>query len=93
MSDVKNKTQIETILAAAQMLIDADAHSLAWLLIKSASDRMGFHAITVEFSKDLTFARIPEMPGCMTCGNNYEHTWKMIIDAAVGWLRVELEDM
>lgn len=92
---MNHKSEIEGILDAAEGFVGkgADLDGLGWQLIKTAAGRMGFYAITARFNEDHTFAEIPEMPGCMTCGENYEHTWRMLIDAAIGWLRVELEDM
>lgn len=38
------------------------------------------------------FARIPELPGCMTHGETLEELWESIEDAKATWLEAALED-
>lgn len=37
-------------------------------------------------------AIIPDLPGCITCGNNMQDVFEMAVDAASGWILTELED-
>lgn len=38
------------------------------------------------------FAEIPELPGCMTCGDTQEEVLALIEDAKRAWLSVNLAD-
>lgn len=37
-------------------------------------------------------AIVPDLPGCVTCGDNIHEVFEMAIDAASGWILTELED-
>lgn len=37
-------------------------------------------------------AIVPDLPGCVTCGNDIQETFEMAVDAASGWVLTELED-
>ena len=37
---------------------------------------------------DVWCGSVPELPGCHTWGNSYEHLLKMLEDAIKGWLEV-----
>lgn len=35
---------------------------------------------------------IPDLPGCVTCGNDISEAFEMAVDCASGWILSELED-
>ncbi len=37
-------------------------------------------------------AVVPDLPGCVTCGENIQDVFEMAVDAASGWVLSELED-
>lgn len=37
-------------------------------------------------------AVVPDLPGCVTCGDNIQDVFEMAVDAASGWVLDELED-
>jgi predicted RNase H-like HicB family nuclease len=37
-------------------------------------------------------AIVPDLPGCVTCGENMQHVFEMAVDAASGWILIELEE-
>ncbi len=37
-------------------------------------------------------AIVPDLPGCVTCGDNMQDVFEMAVDAASGWVLTELED-
>lgn len=37
-------------------------------------------------------AIVPDMPGCVTCGDSVQEVYEMAVDAASGWVLTELED-
>jgi len=50
---------------------------------------------TIEMTQDVDegwFARVKELPGCMSQGDTPEEALEMIRDAMEGWLEVALED-
>jgi predicted RNase H-like HicB family nuclease len=51
--------------------------------------------LTVEISWDETgwFAKVPELPGCMTQGDTISELLWMLDDAIHGWTEVTLEEM
>lgn len=44
-----------------------------------------------EFESGYT-AVVPDLPGCVTCGDNIQDVFEMAVDAASGWILSELED-
>ncbi|MDR2654508.1 MAG: type II toxin-antitoxin system HicB family antitoxin [Oscillospiraceae bacterium] len=48
--------------------------------------------IPFEDSEDGYTVEIPDLPGCVTQGNNLANAVKMAVDAASGWVLDELED-
>ena len=34
---------------------------------------------------------VPELPGCVSEGDTFEHAWEMVLDAMQGWLQVASE--
>lgn len=37
-------------------------------------------------------AVVPDLPGCVTCGDSIQEVFEMAVDAASGWVLTELED-
>lgn len=37
-------------------------------------------------------AIVPDLPGCVTCGDDMQDVFEMAVDAASGWVLTELED-
>ncbi|MCD7811520.1 MAG: type II toxin-antitoxin system HicB family antitoxin [Ruminococcus sp.] len=37
-------------------------------------------------------AVVPDLPGCVTCGDTMQEIFEMAVDAASGWILTELED-
>lgn len=37
-------------------------------------------------------AIVPDLPGCVTCGDTIQEVFEMAVDAASGWVLTELED-
>lgn len=37
-------------------------------------------------------AVVPDLPGCVTCGESIQEVFEMAVDAASGWVLTELED-
>ena len=37
-------------------------------------------------------AIVPDLPGCVTCGDDIQEVFEMAVDAASGWVLSELED-
>ncbi len=37
-------------------------------------------------------AIVPDLPGCVTCGDTMQEVFEMAVDAASGWVLTELED-
>ena len=49
---------------------------------------------TIDESTGKVYARVPDLPGCVTTGNNLNDAIEQITDAASGWLVVaEDEDL
>ena len=49
------------------------------------------YSILLVPDEDGWYAEVPELPGCMTCGDTKERVLKLIEDAKRSWLEVSLE--
>lgn len=50
----------------------------------------GYYAV-FEYSSDAVEVEFPDLPGCLTFGQNMEEAYEAAIDAASGWLQVTEE--
>ena len=50
------------------------------------------YAVEVLGNEDGHFARVVEMPGCMTWTDRLEDLWPMLEDAMLAWIGVSLEE-
>jgi antitoxin HicB len=48
------------------------------------------YSILLVPDEDGWYAEIPELPGCMTCGETKEDALQLIEDAKISWLKVSL---
>ena len=49
------------------------------------------YSILLVPDEDGWYAEVPELPGCMTCGETKEQALELIEDAKRSWLQVSLE--
>ena len=56
-------------------------------------DRLGIHKDGIDYEFEVAeeggyIVSVPELPGCVSEGESFEHAWEMIQDALEGWLEV-----
>lgn len=50
------------------------------------------YTVEVKYDEDGYFARVVELPGCMTWADTIEELWPMVEDAKSAWIEDALED-